>query len=283
MLRTFIATAIALIGFAANSIICRLALETEAIDASSFTVIRLFAGALTLVIILSAKKDSTPKCGKGRWLSAAMLFAYAAAFSFAYNSLEAGTGALILFAAVQITMILADYIFGNRLSPTEWGGLLCAFSGFVVLILPGVSAPPLMGTLLMVIAGCAWGGYTLIGKTSKNSLTDTTGNFVKSLPFATLLLLAGIPYLEISPYGILLALISGSLTTGVIYVVWYVALGGLSIVQSAVVQLLVPLIAAFGGVLFLAEAISTRLVLSTLMIMGGILAVVLVRNNPEEI
>ena len=283
MLRTFTATAIALIGFAANSIICRLALEAKSIDASSFTVIRLFAGALTLIIILSTREGSTLRYGKGQWLSAIMLFAYAAAFSFAYNSLEAGTGALILFAAVQITMILADYVMGNRLSPAEWSGLLCAFSGFVILVLPGFSAPPLMGTLLMVIAGCAWGSYTLMGRASKNSLVDTTGNLVKSLPFATLLLLAGIPYLEISPSGILLAIISGSLTTGVIYVVWYVALGGLSIVQSAVVQLLVPVIAAFGGVLFLAEAISTRLVLSTLMIMGGILAVVLVRNKPEDI
>ena len=176
-------------------------------------------------------------------------------------------------------MILYDYVMGNRLSRVELGGLLCAFSGIVVLVLPGITAPPLLGVLLMTIAGCAWGFYTLMGKVSKNNLSDTTGNFVKSLPFATVLLFTGLFNGPLSLYGVILAIISGGLTTGVIYVVWYVALDGLTIVQGAVVQLLVPLIAAFGGVLFLSETITARLVVSCLMIMGGILSVILLKKK----
>ncbi len=283
MPKTLISTTIALIGFAANSVICRLALEGRSIDASSFTAVRLSAGALTLVVILSVRSGSTLKLGKGRWTSAFMLFTYAATFSFAYHYLEAGLGALVLFAAVQTTMILYDYVKGNRLTQVEWGGLLFAFGGIVVLVLPGITAPPLLGVLLMTIAGCAWGFYTLMGKISKNNFSDTTGNFVKSLPFATVLLFTGIFNGHLSLYGVILAIISGGLTTGVIYVVWYVALDGLTIVQGAVVQLMVPLIAAFGGVLFLSETITARLVVSCLMIMGGILSVILLKKDNVKI
>lgn len=283
MAKTLISTVIALIGFAANSVICRLALEDRSIDASSFTAVRLFAGALALVVILFARRGSALKLGQGSWPSALMLFTYAATFSFAYHYLEAGLGALVLFAAVQTTMILYDYVMGNRLSQIEWGGLLCAFGGIIVLVFPGITAPPLLGVLLMTIAGCAWGFYTLMGKVSKNNLSDTTGNFVKSLPFATVLFFTGIFDAHLSLYGVILAIISGGLTTGVIYVVWYVALDGLTIVQSAVVQLLVPLIAALGGVLFLSETITARLVVSCFMIMGGILSVMLFKEKNVEV
>ncbi len=282
MWKTLIATSIALVGFAANSIVCRLALESGSIDASSFTSVRLACGAVTLAVIHSATGGFRVRLGQGRWGAALMLFAYAATFSLAYHYLDAGVGALVLFAAVQATMIIADFVMGNRLSLTEWGGLLCAFSGFIVLLLPGITAPPLFGALLMTAAGCAWGIYTLMGKVSTDHLADTTGNFVKSLPFAAVLMLVDIPSVEMTSYGISLAALSGSLTTGVVYVVWYVALQGLTIIQSAVVQLLVPVIAAFGGVILLSEIISGRLVVSAVMIIGGILTVILVKKKPDK-
>ncbi len=283
MWKTLIATSIALVGFAANSIICRLALESGSMDATSFTSVRLLSGAVTLAVIHSLAGGFKVRLGQGRWGAALMLFAYAAAFSFAYHYLDAGVGALVLFAAVQATMIIADFVMGNRMNLTEWGGLLCAFSGFIVLLFPGITAPPLAGVLLMTAAGCAWGIYTLMGKVSTDNLADTTGNFVKSLPFAAGLVIVNIASLEITSYGVSLAMLSGGLTTGVVYVVWYVALQGLTIVQGAVVQLLVPVIAAFGGVLFLSEVISIRLVVSAAMILGGVLAVILIKKKSDKL
>ena len=208
-----------------------------------------------------------------------MLFLYAAPFSFAYLTLDTGTGALILFGAVQITMILTALLQGSKLHYLEWAGLVTAFSGFVYLVLPGVSAPPLEGFLLMSMAGIGWGLYTIRGKGSQNPLADTTFNFARAVPFAILLLIAALKQMHVSSTGIFLAITSGAIASGLGYTIWYMALRGLSTSQAAVVQLSVPIIAAFGGVIFVAESITMRLTIASVLILGGIGLVVLGRNK----
>jgi drug/metabolite transporter (DMT)-like permease len=204
-----------------------------------------------------------------------MLFLYAITFSYAYISLDTGTGALILFGSVQITMILLSLISGTRLHFTEWVGVTIAFTGFVYLILPGVTTPSITGFILMTIAGIAWGIYTLKGRSSKNPLMDTTYNFLKTTPLVILLIITTINNANYSTEGVMLALISGGITSGIGYTIWYIALGGLSSTQSAVLQLSVPVIAALGGVIFVSEAITSRLMVSAIMVLGGILIVIL--------
>ena len=246
--RTFAYTLFALVAFAGNSVLCRLALGDNAIDAASFTVIRLVSGIIALLVIVKfASKKSEPP-SKGSWTAAFMLFLYAVAFSFAYISLDTGTGALILFGAVQITMIVISLITGNRLHYSEWIGVSVAFFGFVYLVMPGLSTPSLTGFILMTIAGIAWGIYTLKGRGSKQALNDTAYNFLRTLPFVLILMVISLGDVSLTPAGILLAVLSGAITSGVGYTIWYIALGGLSATQAAVVQLLVPVIAALGGV-----------------------------------
>jgi len=206
-----------------------------------------------------------------------MLFLYAITFSYAYISLDTGTGALILFGSVQITMILLSLLSGTRLPFTEWAGVTIAFTGFVYLILPGVTTPSTIGFLLMTIAGIAWGIYTLKGRGSKSPLMDTAYNFLRTTPLVVLLVILTINNVNYSSEGILLALLSGGITSGIGYTIWYIALGGLSSTQAAVLQLLVPVIAALGGVIFVSEAITSRLIISATMVLGGILMVVLGR------
>ena len=273
--KIIILTALALIAFAANSVLCRLALGDEAIDASSFTVIRLLSGAVVLLVILSATGKPAEAPTKGSWAASLMLFIYAVTFSYAYISLDTGTGALILFGAVQITMILLSLLSGTRLHVTEWTGVAISFVGFMYLILPSVTTPSVSGFLLMTVAGIAWGIYTLKGRKSKSPLSDTTYNFIRTLPFVALLALATLGNLQYSAEGILLALISGGITSGIGYAIWYIALAGLSATQAAVVQLTVPVIAALGGLVFASEAITFRFTLSAVMVLGGVLLVVL--------
>lgn len=275
LFKVIILTSLALIAFAANSVLCRLALGNDAIDASSFTVIRLLSGTIALLIIISISRDTTKATTKGSWVASFMLFLYATAFSYAYISLDTGTGALILFGAVQITMILLSLIAGTRLHISEWVGVAIAFLGFVYLILPGVTTPSITGFMLMTVAGIAWGVYTLKGRSSKNPLMDTAYNFLRTTPFVVLLALFTMNHINYSSEGILLALLSGALTSGIGYTIWYIALGGLSSTQAAVLQLSVPVIAAFGGVLFVSEAITARLAISAAMVLGGILIVIL--------
>lgn len=282
---TILLTSLALVAFAANSILCRLALGTEAIDAAGFTVIRLVTGALVLLIILSIQSQRVQRAGKspanptskGSWFAAAMLFIYGATFSFAYVSMDTGTGALILFGAVQLTMIMVSLIRGHRLLWVEWLGVILAFVGFVYLVLPSVGSPSVVGFLMMSLSGVAWGFYTLRGQGSKDPLRDTAYNFIRTVPMAAVLLLAMISQLQLSVQGVVLAMLSGGIASGVGYTIWYSALRNLSSTQAAVLQLLVPVIAAFGGVIFMAEAITNRLLLSGVMILGGILLVVLGR------
>ena len=206
-----------------------------------------------------------------------MLFSYALTFSYAYITLDTGTGALILFGSVQITMILLSLLAGNRLHVTEWLGVTVAFVGFVYLVLPGVTAPSVTGFSLMTLAGIAWGVYTLKGRGSVNPLSDTAYNFSRSIPLVIDLAALTFQQAHISSEGILLATLSGGLTSGIGYTIWYTALGGLSTTQAAVVQLSVPVIAALGGVILVAEQISLRLTLSAVLILGGILMVILGR------
>lgn len=277
LVKTVIFTGLALIAFAANSVLCRLALGEEAIDASSFTVIRLLSGATVLLTIISINRNKTSLPTKGSWSASLMLFLYAITFSFAYITLDTGTGALILFGSVQITMILLSLISGTRLHITEWAGIAVAFTGFVYLILPGVTAPSTIGFLLMTIAGIAWGIYTLMGRGSKNPLMDTAYNFLRTIPLVIILVIVAIKTAHYSFEGILFAALSGGIASGIGYTIWYIALGGLSTTQAAVVQLLVPVIAALGGVIFVSEIVTLRLIVSATMILGGILMVVLGR------
>jgi len=203
-----------------------------------------------------------------------MLFIYAIAFSFAYISLDTGTGALILFGSVQITMILLSLISGTRLHVAEWTGVTIAFTGLVYLVLPGVTAPSVSGFALMAVAGVAWGMYTLKGRNSKWPLMDTASNFLRTTPLVLLLALFTFSHANYSSEGMFLAALSGGITSGIGYTIWYIALKGLSSTQAAVLQLSVPVIAAMGGVIFVSEAITIRLVISAAMVLGGILLVI---------
>lgn len=280
-MKTVALTCMALVAFAANSVLCRLALGTGAIDAASFTVIRLLAGVIVLFAIATFATTDSHKAGstqsRGSWQASAMLFLYACAFSFAYISLDTGTGALILFGSVQITMILLSLFAGTKLRGAEWAGVGVAFGGFAYLLMPGVSAPSLTGFLLMTTAGIAWGIYTLKGRNSSNPLLETTFNFVRTIPLVSILLLLTFRDAELSFSGVALASLSGGLASGVGYTIWYSALRGLSSTQAAVVQLSVPVIAALGGVVIVSEPITARLLLSTSLILGGILLVIFSR------
>jgi len=275
LLKIIIFTGLALIAFAANSVLCRMALGNGAIDASSFTVIRLLSGAIVLLIIIATTGNTAEASTRGSWSASFMLFLYAITFSYAYISLDTGTGALILFGSVQITMILMSYISGTRLHLTEWAGVFIAFTGFIYLILPGVTTPSVTGFLLMTVAGIAWGIYTLKGRGSNSPLMDTAFNFLRTTPLVVLLAISTINNINYSPEGIVLALLSGGVTSGIGYTIWYYALGGLSSTQAAVLQLSVPVIAALGGVIFVSEAITFRLSVSAALVLGGILMVVL--------
>jgi drug/metabolite transporter (DMT)-like permease len=278
VIKPLVFTTLALIAFAANSVLCRLALGEKTIDAAGFTSVRLLSGALVLFCILKFSNKKNGSSTKGSWSAAFMLFLYAVTFSFAYLTLNTGTGALILFGSVQITMILRSLFSGNRLLPIEWMGVIVAFSGIVYLVLPGVTAPSFTGFSLMTLAGIAWGLYTLKGRGSANPLSDTTYNFLRSVPFMIVLGMFFFQNVHISREGVILAAISGGITSGIGYTLWYMALRGLSATQAAVVQLSVPVIAGFGGIVFISEPISLRLTLSALLTLGGILMVILGRN-----
>jgi len=267
-----------LIAFAGNSLLCRVALKETRIDASTFTLVRIASGAIVLWSIALATRDvrvrdRTAVVG-GTWLSALALFAYAAAFSFAYVSLPAGTGALLLFGAVQATMIGYGLWRGERLAPLQVAGLALASTGLVGLVLPGVSAPPLHGSILMIGAGIAWGVYSLRGRSAGDPLLATAGNFVRALPFACALGIAALAMFSIDRGGIACAIASGALTSGVGYAIWYTALPALKATHAATVQLSVPVIAALGGILFLGEQPTLRLVVAAAAILGGIALVV---------
>jgi len=284
-----------MIAFASNSLLCRAALKQNNIDVASFTFARIFSGAVALSLIMCVRRKAsarrTPAALTGRsfssslltqyllvrdgsWSSAVALFIYAAAFSFAYVALSAGTGALLLFGAVQATMILWGLHKGERLGTIQVVGFVVTVAGLVVLVFPGVSAPTLAGSILMVGAGVAWGIYSVRGKRERNPASTTTGNFLRAVPFAAALSIFSASSIHIQSEGILYAAISGAITSGVGYIIWYSALPELKATIAAVVQLSVPVLAATGGILLLGEPITLRYTLASVAVLGGIAVIV---------
>lgn len=274
----FFITALALIPLAANSILCRQALGSGAIDAASFTSIRIISGALMLCLILLvrrrplSRRDTSVK-------SAAMLFAYMIFFSFAYLSLDAGVGALILFGAVQLTMFTYALKAGEHFTVLSWVGLLTAIAGMVYLLSPGLHAPDLGGSLLMAVAGVAWGLYSLAGRSTSKPLESTTINFLYCIPAVILANLLFLDQSNLTQQGVLLATASGALASGCGYAIWYTALRSLKATQAATVQLCVPVLAALGGVMLLDEEVTIRLVLASLMTLSGVALVLAQRKQ----
>ena len=293
--RILIFTLLAMIAFASNSLLCRVALKENSIDPATFTFLRICSGAVALWLIMSVRKKmiverTASPLGEtfssssfvarhlllryGNWSSAAALFVYASGFSFAYTSLSAGTGALLLFGAVQATMILWGLHKGERLNSIQIVGFILAVTGFVVLVFPGLSAPSLAGSILMLAAGVAWGIYSLRGKGERNPASATTGNFIRAVPFAAALSIVFAGWTHLNLAGIAYAMVSGAVTSGLGYVIWYSALPGLKTASAATVQLSVPALAATGGILLLGEPITVRYMLASVAVLGGITLVV---------
>lgn len=265
---------LAMLAFAGNSLLCRLALRETIIDPASFTALRLTSGALVLWLILSLRHVQGRH--HGSWISALALFLYAALFSYAYLGIAAGTGALILFGAVQATMIGYGFFKGERFATLQWIGLVVALTGLIGLVLPGLSAPPLLDSALMAGAGVAWGIYSIRGKGARDPSLATAGNFLLATPLALLLALVVFAggNLSADPPGIAYALASGGITSGLGYLLWYSALPHISATNAATIQLSAPVIAALGGVMLLAEPLSLRLILASIAILGGIALVI---------
>jgi drug/metabolite transporter (DMT)-like permease len=276
---TVVYATLALLAFAANSILCRLALREATIDPATFSSVRVVSGAAMLLLVMSGTRGYIGSGTVRSWASPVMLFLYAVPFSFAYTRLSAGTGALILFGAVQVTMLVSAARSGETLLPTQWLGVLIAVAGLVYLVLPGLTAPPPSAAALMGIAGASWGIYTLRGRGMANPLAQTTMNFVRAVPLVIIVSIVAAQQIHVSPRGVLLAVVSGALTSGLGYTVWYLALRGLTATRAAVLQLVVPVLAAAGGVVFLMEPISRRLAVSALLVIGGI-ALTLARRQP---
>lgn len=289
---TLTLTLLALFAFAANSVLCRIALGQQYIDPAGFTIIRLLSGSIALYLILMfhqyANKKTEPIAlqqkvikgnhSKGSWLASMFLFVYALSFSYGYGYLDTGTGALILFGAVQICMVLSVLLRKQKLLNVEWVGLALACVGFFYLMYPELTKPSLLGFILMITSGVAWAGYTLIGKSSISPLIDTCYNFFRTIPFVMLLALVTLTYTEYSYNGVLLAVLSGALMSGVGYAIWYAAVRRLTATIAAVVQLLVPVIATLGGIVFMNEVMTIRFQVSTIMILGGIALVLLTKQ-----
>lgn len=270
-----------MIAFAANSLLCRIALGGGLIDPVSFTALRLISGAVVLVPLSHFVSESRPgQQAKGSWGSGLALFAYAICFSLAYVYLEAGTGALILFGSVQATMIGFGLKSGERPHPSQWLGLLAALGGLFYLVWPGVTAPHPLGALLMSISGIAWGVYSIRGRNVATPILSTSGNFARTVPIALIATVVAYASLEALRTGVVLALISGTVTSGLGYVLWYKALQGLTTTKAAILQLLVPVIAALGGVLFLGELLSPRLLAASTLVLGGVAVAVTKSSRP---
>lgn len=268
--------ALAMTAFAANSLLCRLALKGSGIDAASFTAVRILSGALVLWLL--ARRAAPPLSG-GSWVAAVALLTYAVAFSFAYITLPAGSGALLLFGTVQVTMIVSGLMAGERLVPWQVAGLVAAAVGLVALVLPGVAAPPLAGAVLMIVAGLAWGIYSLRGRRGREpALIATAGNFLRAAPLALAVVAAAVLVapagLRVDGMGLIYALLSGALASGMGYALWYATLPRLTATRAASLQLSVPVITALAGVPLLGEPLSLRLVLASAAVLGGIALVI---------
>jgi len=292
--RLFILTGLAMIAFASNSLLCRAALRDTQIDAATFTFVRLLSGALALWLVITARSYLLSHVTRhsslsfSDWPSAFALFAYAAAFSFAYNTLAAGTGALLLFGAVQATMILWGIHKGERFDALQIVGFAVAIAGLIVLVFPGLSAPPLIGSLLMLTAGLAWGVYSILGKvkgqsgSDRDAIAGTTGNFVRAVPFAAVVSAIALRNARLDSLGVTYAVISGAITSGLGYVIWYSILPRIKASSAAVVQLSAPIIAATGGILLLNEPLTLRYVIASIATLGGIFLVIIERRSTSS-
>lgn len=262
-------TGLAMLAFAANSLLCRLAMAGGRIDPASFTAIRVVSGAvaLSLIVIVQRRRALRPTAD---WRAVAALTGYMVCFGFAYLTLKAGAGALILFGAVQLTMFGWALRTGERPQPLAWLGLAAALGGLVYLALPGLSAPDPLGCLLMTLAGVAWGVYSLVGRGASDPLAQTTGNFIFTAPIVLIVAAVSLARLHVTPEGAALAAASGALASGCGYAVWYAALRGLSSARAAMVQLSVPAIAALGAVVLLAEPLTPRLMIASALTLGGV-------------
>lgn len=280
--RLLLLIALAMLAFASNSVLGRLALGSEAIDPGSYTLIRLASGALMLWMIVRCNRRSSSEAAESRprqWLSGVMLVVYALCFSFAYVSLHTGTGALILFGMVQLTMVGWGVAKGERPSPVQWVGSALAIAGLCYLVSPGVTAPPLKGAVLMALSGVAWGVYSLRGKGVSSPIQASAENFLWALPLAVLVWLLTMSGWHASLNGVLLAVESGALASGLGYVLWYRILPAITATTAATVQLSVPVIASVLGVLLVSEPVTMRLVVSSFTILGGIGLVIAARRG----
>jgi len=274
-------TILALLAFAGNSLLTRLALTQTRIDPASFTSIRLMSGAMVLFLIFKLRRGRIPRGGS--WPSAIALFVYVAAFSFAYVKLTTGAGALLLFGAVQATMITTGLARGERLGAVQWTGLGLAYAGLIGLLLPGVSSPPIASAALMLAAGVAWGVYSLRARGAGDAIAATAGNFARAVQLTIVMSIAAHSTRTLDRDGLLYAMLSGALASGVGYAVWYTALRGLRATSAASVQLSVPVLAALGGVLLLGEPLTLRLALMGAAILGGVALVVLIPARPQAV
>lgn len=285
-MRTILFTTAALVGFSANSLLTRAALGAGAIDAPSFTLIRLMTGAVTLAILVrpftsqrGRRTEGDKTSGRDSWTAAAALAGYAVAFTVAYTRIGAAVGALLLFGAVQVTMTGTGLVRGERPRRVDWIGVALAVAGLVVLTLPGATAPDLLGAVLMLAAGACWGVYSLLGRTSRDPLGTTAGNFIRASLLALIALAAALPAASLSWRGALLATASGSLASGVGYTFWYAALPALAAWRAALLQLLVPVVTALAAALWLGEAISSRLLAATALVIAGVWLTVRVKSQ----
>lgn len=267
-LRLIALTTLTMVAFAANSVLCRMALKETGIDAASFTSLRLLSGAVMLWLLLHWQRQAPLR--HGNWYSALALFCYAAAFSFAYRTINTGAGALMLFGAVQATMLIAGFIAGERMSRMQSGGFVAALTGLVMLVSPGAEAPSLPDSLLMLASGIAWGIYSLRGRGLADPAAATAGNFLRAAPLALALAVIALPWLQWDARGALFAVLSGAITSALGYILWYRVLQHLRAMTASTVQLSAPIIAALGGVVMLGEAVTVDLLLASVLVLGGI-------------
>ena len=274
---TLVLTTVAMVAFAANSILCRLALGVGLIDAASFATIRTISGALVLAGILLLRQK--PVTARPDWRSVLALYLYMVFFAFAYLSLSAGTGALILFGAVQLTMFTVALRNGEHFPAVSWAGLALAIGGLVYLVSPGLTAPDPLGAALMTVAGIAWGAYSLVGRSAAHPTEATAHNFLYAVPLVVATSLVFLGDFEVTAAGAGYAVASGAVASAIGYAIWYTALKGLTGTAAATVQLSVPVIAAVGGVLLLSEAVTPRLVVASAATLGGVALVLTQRNR----
>jgi len=285
-IRLTILTLITMLCFAGNSVFCRLALRQTAIDAASFTSVRLVSGALVLALLVVGRQRfwravaARPARLGGNWMSASVLFVYASALSFSYADMSTGIGALLLFGAVQVTMILTGLWRGERLNSLQTAGLVIALTGVVAILSPKVDAPPLASALLMLTSGVAWGVYSLRGRGVADPTGDTAGNFVRAAPMALLLSALFLAHQDLNGQGVLYAVLSGAITSGLGYAIWYAVLPQLTRTRAAAVQLSVPVLASLAGALFVNEPITLGLMLTSTAVLGGIALVVYGKRTP---